>query len=202
MIDIGSGPRRLHSAFINLDVSLYPEVDVLGDAEALPFADSCANLVWIEAVLEHLPNPAVAVAECRRILKPGGYIYAETPFLQGYHAAPNDYQRLTISGLRHLFRNFEILETQPCSGPASTFAYAGCAFFSSLFCFGSAWLHKVAFHYVFCYLFFPLKFLDYFLVKQSNCSNTAFGHSILARKRKMNHTSNEVQDEANTKPAH
>ena len=196
MIDIGSGTRRLHPRFINLDIEPNREVDLLGDAEALPFGNDCFDLVWIEAVLEHLPNPSIAVTECRRVLKPGGCIYAEIPFLQGYHAAPNDYQRLTLSGLRHLFREFEIIQAEPCSGPGSTFAYAGCALFAALFSFGSPWLHKIAFHYIFCYIFFPFKYLDRFLIRFPNAGNTAFGHSLLARKRMTHSTVAEEGEQA------
>lgn len=115
-------------------------------------------------------------------------IHAEIPFLQGYHAAPSDYQRLTMPGLRHLCRRFEIPEVKPCSGPASTFAYDACAFFSSLFYRGSDWLYKIAFHDVFCYMFFPFKYLDRFLVTIPQACSTAFGHSLLARKRASGET--------------
>ena len=40
-----------------------------------------------------------------RVLKPGGYIYSEVPFLQGFHADPDDYQRYTLQGLKILFNN-------------------------------------------------------------------------------------------------
>ena len=182
LIDVGCGARRLSANFINVDVDPSKNVDIVASAEALPFDAGVADLIWMEAVLEHLPDPALAVSEATRVLKPGGVIYAEMPFLQGYHAAPNDYQRLTVPGLRHLFRGFEVLDSGVCSGPASTFAYAGCSFCAALLCCGSAWLYKVWFHYVFSYIFFPVKFLDRFLVRWTPTHATAFGHYVLARK--------------------
>jgi SAM-dependent methyltransferase len=44
----------------------------LGIAEALPIADSSADLIWCRDVLVHVPNPAAAFAEFDRVLKPGG----------------------------------------------------------------------------------------------------------------------------------
>ena len=42
------------------------------EAAALPFPDSCFDLVFGHAVLHHLPELAPAFAEFRRVLRPGG----------------------------------------------------------------------------------------------------------------------------------
>ncbi|MEL7448439.1 MAG: class I SAM-dependent methyltransferase [Pseudomonadota bacterium] len=41
---------------------------------ALPFADASFDMVIAAHVLEHLPEPVAALAEMRRVLKPGGWI--------------------------------------------------------------------------------------------------------------------------------
>lgn len=43
-----------------------------GDATASPYADDCANLVIIHQVLHFLDDPARALVEAARVLKPGG----------------------------------------------------------------------------------------------------------------------------------
>lgn len=49
------------------------EADVQrGDAESLPFEDATFDLVYSWGVLQHTPDTAGAVAEVRRVTKPGG----------------------------------------------------------------------------------------------------------------------------------
>jgi ubiquinone/menaquinone biosynthesis C-methylase UbiE len=47
---------------------------VVTGAERLPFADASFDLVFGHAVLHHIPDPAAAFAEFRRVLRPGGVI--------------------------------------------------------------------------------------------------------------------------------
>jgi SAM-dependent methyltransferase len=44
-------------------------------ATALPFPDDSFDVVWTVNVLEHIPQPEVALAELRRVVKPGGYVF-------------------------------------------------------------------------------------------------------------------------------
>jgi ubiquinone/menaquinone biosynthesis C-methylase UbiE len=44
----------------------------LGDAESLPVADGSVEAVFANMYLHHVEHPAQAVAEMRRLLKPGG----------------------------------------------------------------------------------------------------------------------------------
>jgi len=45
---------------------------VKGDIQALPFADGVVDLVWCRDTLSCLPDCARALAECARVLRPGG----------------------------------------------------------------------------------------------------------------------------------
>jgi SAM-dependent methyltransferase len=44
----------------------------VADGEHLPFADDTFDLVYAHGVVQYTPNPQRLVAECRRVLKPGG----------------------------------------------------------------------------------------------------------------------------------
>lgn len=43
-------------------------------AEALPFATESVDVVLLRLVLQHLPTPELALAEARRVLRPGGRV--------------------------------------------------------------------------------------------------------------------------------
>jgi SAM-dependent methyltransferase len=50
-----------------------------GDMRALPFADASFSSVLSVQALEHVPDPERALAEARRVLKPGGVAVFVTP---------------------------------------------------------------------------------------------------------------------------
>ena len=62
----------------------------------LPYEDGSIDVFVCNAVLEHVPEPELAIYEMWRSLKPGGQIWIEIPFMQGYHAHPHDYWRVTL----------------------------------------------------------------------------------------------------------
>jgi SAM-dependent methyltransferase len=57
-----------------------PVIQALG--ETLPFADEAFDLVVCVWVLEHLADPAAALSEVRRVLRPGGHFVFLTPNLR------------------------------------------------------------------------------------------------------------------------
>ena len=62
-------------------------------------------MVLCLSVLEHLEEPARAVKEMHRVLKPEGKILVSVPFMFPIHDAPGDYWRFTKFGLKYLFSN-------------------------------------------------------------------------------------------------
>jgi len=52
------------------------------DGMALPFAAGAFDLVLSHAVIEHVPDAALYLRECRRVLKPNGHVFLSTaPYL-------------------------------------------------------------------------------------------------------------------------
>jgi SAM-dependent methyltransferase len=121
-LSIGGGPGRPHPSLTNLNLDLFANVDVVGDAYALPYADASVDAIHCEAVLEHLEQPAKALQEMYRVTRPGAPVYLATPFLQAYHAYPDHYQNYTLSGHDRLIEQagFSIIDSGVCVGP--TFA--------------------------------------------------------------------------------
>lgn len=56
---------------------------ISGDIEArLPFADASFDAVVVKDVLEHVEKPVPLVREARRVLRPGGLLFASSPDAQ------------------------------------------------------------------------------------------------------------------------
>ncbi len=102
---------------ISFDLRGAEGVDLVADGHAMPFADDSVDVVVIQAVLEHVMDATRVVAEIGRVLRPGGLVYSDTPFLQPYHADPTDWQRFTLPGHRLLFRDFAEIESGTTGGP-------------------------------------------------------------------------------------
>ncbi len=109
---------------VETDVCFGPRTALICDAHDVPFADASFDGVIIQAVLEHVCDPFRVVEEIHRVLKPGGLIYAETPFMQQVHARAWDFTRFTELGHRRLFRRFEEIDRGACGGTGMALAWS------------------------------------------------------------------------------
>ncbi|HEY7615507.1 MAG TPA: class I SAM-dependent methyltransferase [Terriglobales bacterium] len=126
VLDVGCGRQPFRNlilsgqnvtGYIGMDLgnNHYAEVvpDLVWDGNSIPLpADSVGSIVCTE-VLEHCPDPARVLAECRRVLEPGGLMVATVPFLFPLHDVPHDYWRYTPYAVEMLlssagFRHWEI----------------------------------------------------------------------------------------------
>lgn len=115
----GSGPLYEDEGIDVVGLDVYPSdvTCLVADAHGLPFHDGVFDAVWIQAVLEHVLDPPRVVDEIRRVLRPGGLVYAETPLMQQVHEGAYDFCRFTENGHRFLFRWFEVLDSGVVLGP-------------------------------------------------------------------------------------
>jgi SAM-dependent methyltransferase len=99
-------------------------VDVFGDVMEFPLRNGSVDLFLSSSVMEHVRDPEKGIAEMSRVVRPGGLVYAEIPFIRSFHMEPEDYQRYTISGIEALFarHQFELVEKGVCSGPFTAIA--------------------------------------------------------------------------------
>ncbi len=125
---VGSGSSDYRAPagmdIIYTDVMFGEKVSIICDGHDLPFADSSFDGIISNAVLEHVADPVRCVEQFHRVLKPGGYVYAETPFMQQVHLRQFDFTRFTFLGHRRLFRRFATIQTGMSLGPATALAWS------------------------------------------------------------------------------
>jgi SAM-dependent methyltransferase len=124
----GSGADELYDDIsidlVGTDIYASPNTMIVADGHQLPFIDASFDGVWIQAVLEHVLDPSIVVAEIHRVLRPRGLVYADAAFMQQVHENAYDFTRYTVSGLRWLFRNFTTLEAGASRGAGTAFTWS------------------------------------------------------------------------------
>lgn len=79
-LNLGCGEQVVNRpGWVNADAEPRKDGVVKADAYALPFEDGTFDLVMTNHVLEHLADVPKALAEQRRVLKPGGEVLACIP---------------------------------------------------------------------------------------------------------------------------
>jgi SAM-dependent methyltransferase len=132
VLDVGCGDRRYEPLFaaaratyVGCDAEWNPAADIHGYADALPVDDASFDIVICTQVLEHVPDPAAAVRELRRVLRTGGVALASTHGTAVYHPNPVDLSRWTHLGLERLFTenaDWSTIVVRPAQGTAATIA--------------------------------------------------------------------------------
>ena len=171
--------RRPPIEFVESDVYIGPRTRMVCDAHDIPFEDETFDGVTIQSVMGQVVDPYRCVDEIHRVLKPGGLVYADNPFMQQVCGAQYDFTRFTHLGNRRLFRWFNEIDSGVTWGPAMALAWSYQYFVLSLF--RSAWAKAAAIVFVRTTAFW-LKYLDYYLAKQPGALDAASGFYFLGEK--------------------
>jgi SAM-dependent methyltransferase len=96
----------------------YTRLDAIADLTALPFRTGALDGALHIVTIEHLCEPALALAEIARTLKPGARLLIAAPHEWEVHQAPQDYFRYTRYGLVYLLKKagLEPIEVRPAGG--------------------------------------------------------------------------------------
>ena len=122
VLNAGAGSREIShlvsGELVNQDIS-WPgddrsNIQIYSPLHIIPVADDHFDAILCIAVLEHVENPEEVMAELYRVLKPGGHLVLEVPFLQPEHKVPTDFQRYTRDGLERVVmkHGFRLVRTK------------------------------------------------------------------------------------------
>ena len=191
LLNIGSGAktgsgRRLWTGehckrckIIHLDIEIDFGVSVVADAHKLPIKSGSLESVVLQAVIEHVRDPKKVIDESFRVLKPGGFLYLEVPFMQGVHADPYDFQRFTLYGLLELTKEFDYVDKGVSVGPACSLVWFLRDVTSSIFQNRSLYLLV---RFAVAWMTAPLRYLDLLFRRTGASEKLASEYFLLVRK--------------------
>lgn len=130
LLEVGSGRLPFYALYASkvdeVIATDWPEslhgsefMDFACNLEAgLPLRDTCMDAVIASDVLEHVYRPKLVLTELYRVLRPGGIVMLNTPFLYWVHEAPYDYYRYTPQALRRMAEEagFEVVRLDALGG--------------------------------------------------------------------------------------
>lgn len=99
-------PAMLKRAYPRIPEGLHIELQV-GDVMQLPFSDQQFDSVIMHLILAVVPNPALALREASRVVKPGGRIFILDKFLRPGQLALS--RRLLNLFLRHIATRTDVV---------------------------------------------------------------------------------------------
>lgn len=191
ILDLGSKEVRGSYAFGNppedarlvcVDIENGPGVDIVADAHDMKMIENdSVDLVTCVSLLEHVRDPRRVMLEIMRILKPGGIVYVNVPFVFPFHADPDDFYRFSYKGVELLCQGFERIDSGFNRGPASTMHHLMVHFLAMLFSFNNRTIYGLGVD-AFKWLLFWVKYLDKFMAHYQMAHVIHAGSYFLGRK--------------------
>lgn len=182
ILNLGSGnglfDNKISVPMINLDIKKYDNTDIIADAHFLPFLSSSLDCVYSNAVLEHVKRPWIVASEIDRVLKPGGFVVINLPFLNTIHDE-HDYFRFTLKGIKELFSAYNEVAGGVSSGGGS-FLPTCFIQYTSMF-IPSKFLRNLHIFFT-SHILFRLKVLDKLVVNKPDYAITANSFYFIGQK--------------------
>jgi len=98
--------------YVAVDLRATPLVDVIAQAQQLPFKDQSFDLAFCTQVLEYIPEPQLVVNEIHRTLREHGFLLLSVPAVYP-RDSEIEYWRFLPSALRRLLDSFSQVDLVP-----------------------------------------------------------------------------------------
>lgn len=165
---------------IETDIARGERTQIVCDAHELPFSDATFDAVVCQAVLEHVLDPTRVVGEIHRVLRGGGLVYSEVPFMQQVHGGRYDVTRFTLLGHRRLYRHFDEVRSGAQGGPGMALSWSLWYFLRAL---APGRIGRGLAAALTQLLFFWLKYIDDLIVERPAAIDGASGTFFMGRRR-------------------
>jgi SAM-dependent methyltransferase len=127
LIDLGAGSMP-YRQFIEARVTRYDSLEHTASETPATFIGDVQDMQMIPSqsydtalcleVLEHVPNPLLAVREVFRVLRESGLFIVSVPHLSRLHMEPQDYYRFTRYGIKYMLEavGFQVVRLEKRGG--------------------------------------------------------------------------------------
>lgn len=105
-----------------LEEGTYGQIDIVSDIVDIPLSDSSVDVILCTEVLEHVPEPILAIKEFSRLLKTDGVLLLTAPLGSGLHQEPFHFYGGYTPHFYNLYLDkygLELLEIIPNQGSIS-----------------------------------------------------------------------------------
>ncbi|TCV83433.1 methyltransferase family protein [Sulfurirhabdus autotrophica] len=123
ILNAGSSSTNLGENCINVDIQNKPGIHCVCDVHNIPFGKNTFDIVVLSAVLQYCRNPHQVASELFRVLKPGGLVYVDAPFVQAYCPDTPDLFRFSKDALGVIFSQFNLLQSDTSIPGGSALAF-------------------------------------------------------------------------------
>jgi len=97
-VKLNLGAGNFHKeGFINTDIDPKTNPNIVHNLEDFPYPFKNVDLIEIDHVLEHIPDPFKVMRELHRILKPGGKLVIKVPHFTRALTQPNHKRGFDVS---------------------------------------------------------------------------------------------------------
>lgn len=113
ILNAGSSSTRYGHNCLNVDLAPKQDVDLVCDLHALPETLEDFDVVICNAVLQYCRSPREVARQFYRVLKPGGLLFVDAPWVQPFYLDTPDRYRFSQNALIDIFEDFELVEVGP-----------------------------------------------------------------------------------------